>query len=209
MDHVWYLFRFDGRINRARIWQALLIIIGIGIFWLMFFGLLTMAAAGMLGATGPSNFSLGIEEIQKLFDPAFYKTLALANLPIVFFQVAGSVLILWIFFATSVKRLRDRGRSAWWMVPFFLFPTYYDKVAEWLPDVFVLQLLLGLGAFALCLWGVIEMYFLKGSRGPNRFGADPLAPVDTRPPWDQQSEVEMVPHKAGPPPVWRVKPGYE
>ena len=60
----------------------------------------------------------------------------------------------------------------------------------------------------LCLWGFVEMYCLKGSRKTNRFGADPLAPPpphDTRPPWDQQSEIEMVPHKAGPPPVWRVK----
>ena len=56
------------------------------------------------------------------------------------------------------------------------------------------------------------MYCLKGSRKTNRFGADPLTPKpkpDTRPPWDQQSEIEMVPHKAGPPPVWRVKPGHE
>jgi len=56
------------------------------------------------------------------------------------------------------------------------------------------------------------MYCLKGSRKTNRFGADPLTPPpphDTRLPWDQQSEIEMVPHKAGPPPVWRVKPGYE
>jgi hypothetical protein len=30
-----------------------------------------------------------------------------------------------------------------------------------------------------------------------------------RPRWEQQSEIEMVPRKAGPPPVWRVKPGYE
>src|SRR3954451_22566887 len=74
MDYFWYLFRFDGRINRARYWQALLMVIGIGVFWIMFFGLLTMGAAGMLGATGPINFSLGIEEIQKLFDPAFYRT---------------------------------------------------------------------------------------------------------------------------------------
>jgi hypothetical protein len=52
------------------------------------------------------------------------------------------------------------------------------------------------------------MCCLKGSRKTNRFGADPLTPkppLDTRPPWDQQSEIEMVP-KAGPPPVWRVKP---
>ena len=209
MDYFWYLFRFDGRINRARYWQALLIIIAIGICWIMIFGMLTIGAASMLGATGPINFSLGIEEIQKLFDPAFYRTLALAKLPIVLFQVTGSMLILWIFVATSIKRLHDRDKSAWWMIPFCLLPGYSDQVAEWSPDVFVLQVLIGLGAFVLCIWGMIELFFLRGSRGPNRFGADPLAPVDTRPAWDQQSEIEMVPHTASPPPVWRVKPGYE
>ena len=47
------------------------------------------------------------------------------------------------------------------------------------------------------------MYFLKGSRKTNRFGPDPLcaAGSDTRSRWDQQSEIEMVPHKAGPPPA--------
>ena len=32
MDYVWYLFRFDGRINRARCWLALLIMI----CWMLF-----------------------------------------------------------------------------------------------------------------------------------------------------------------------------
>jgi hypothetical protein len=62
----------------------------------------------------------------------------------------------------------------------------------------------------LCLWGAIEMYFLKGSRKTNRFGPNPLLqPLagDTRSRWHQQSELEFVPHKAGPPPQWRVKRG--
>ncbi len=57
---------------------------------------------------------------------------------------------------------------------------------------------LAIAAFGLGLWGFIEMYCLKGSRKTNRFGADPLTPEpprDTRPPWDQQSEIEMVPHR--------------
>ena len=37
--------------------------------------------------------------------------------------------------------------------------------------------------------------------------ASPSQPVDTRPRWEQQSEIEMVPHEAGPPPVWHVKRG--
>ena len=27
MDWTWYLFRFDGRINRAKLWQAVLIVL--------------------------------------------------------------------------------------------------------------------------------------------------------------------------------------
>jgi len=195
MDYVWYLFRFDGRINRAKCWLAILIIISISFCWLMVFGMLTFGVARLFGATGPSNFSLGIEEILKLFDPAFYRSLALANLPTVLFQVIGSVLILWIFFATAIKRLHDRDRSGWWMIPFSVFPGQYSQFADWLPDVLFLQIALAIGTFVLCIWGMIELYFLRGSPGPNRFGADPLAPIDTRPPWDQQSEIEMVPHK--------------
>ncbi len=209
MDYVWYLFSFEGRINRARNWQAIPIIIAIGICWLVVFGVLTFAAVSLLGVSGPRSFSIGTAEILKLVDPAFYRTLALAKLPMVLCQVTGSILILWIFFATSIKRLHDRNKSAWWMIPFFVFPGGYDRVAEWLPDLVVLQVLLGLGTSVLCVWGMIELYFLKGTTGSNRFGADPLAPVDTRPAWEQQSEIEMVPLTASPPPVWRVKPGYE
>ena len=50
--------------------------------------------------------------------------------------------------------------------------------------------------------------FLKGTRGPNRYGADPLAPIDTRAPrWAQQDELQFVPHSAGPPAATHVKRG--
>ncbi len=62
-------------------------------------------------------------------------------------------------------------------------------------------------------WGLVEMYFLHGTRGPNRFGPDPLAPVsataDTASRWDQQSELEFVPHSAGPSPGPHVKRGHD
>ena len=77
-----------------------------------------------------------------------------------------------------------------------LFPPSGDSYFTLLPALIV---------FVFCIWGFIEMYCLKGSRKTNRFGADPLVPRVTAARWDQQSEIEMVPHKAGPPPVWRVK----
>jgi hypothetical protein len=65
--------------------------------------------------------------------------------------------------------------------------------------------LLGLVVFICFIWGLVEMYWLKGTRGTNRFGPDPLTPIDTRPSWDQQSELEFVPLSAGPLPGAHVK----
>ena len=123
----------------------------------------------------------------------------------------GTSLLTWVYFATCIKRLHDRDKSGWWMVPFFAAPGLYNQFADRLPDSYA-DLPLAIAVTVLCVWGFVEMYCLKGSRKTNRFGPDPLAPTprpDTRPPWDQPSEIEMVPHTASPPPVWRVKPGHE
>ena len=207
MDYAWYLFSFKGRINRARYWQATLIIL----CWMIFLGLLTIGLVRLFGGTGPIDIGYGIEDVFKIFDPASYRSLSLADLPAIFFQTAFSALFMWVWLATSVKRLHDRDRSGWWVLLFFAVPLYNGFV-DLLPDdadLSYVALPFGLIALAGCIWIFVELYFLRGSRRTNRFGPDPLAPIDPRPPWDQQSEIEMVPHKAGPPPVWRVKPGHE
>ena len=115
---------------------------------------------------------------------------------------------MWVYFATSIKRLHDRDKSGWWAIPLVAIPTFYNYIAAWLPDNSYLTMMISLVILAFGIWAFVELYCLKGSRKTNRFGADPLTPPpprDTRPPWDQQREIEMVPHKAGPPPVWRVK----
>ena len=87
MDYAWYLFQFEGRLNRARYWQALLI----SICWMIFLAIVTIGVVLLLGGSGPFNFSLGIEEILKLFDPASYRSLRLADVPVLLFETAGSV----------------------------------------------------------------------------------------------------------------------
>ncbi len=52
--------------------------------------------------------------------------------------------------AVSARRLHDRDQTAWWL----------------------LLLLTGIGLILLVIW-----YCMRGTRGPNRFGADPLAGV--------------------------------
>jgi uncharacterized membrane protein YhaH (DUF805 family) len=207
MDYVWYLFRFDGRINRARCWLAGLIII----CWMMFLSLVLFGVAHLFGATMPEQFNIGPNRIFALIDPAVWRPASSANLTDLFIQTVETPLCLWVYLATSVKRLQDRNKSGWWIVPFFALPCLYsqfgDRLGGWLGDW--ATMVFGLSAFVFSIWGFIEMYCRKGTKGSNRFGADPLAPIDTRPAWDQQTEIEMVPHKAGPPPVWHVKPGYE
>ena len=205
MDWVWYLFSFEGRINRAKLWLAMLIII----CWMLFLGMLAVMTTSLFGSHGTLHIDFGIECLFRIFNPGFYRSHPLSELHLRLFEAAASLLFLWVYFATSIKRLHDRDKSAWWAIPLVAIPGFYNQLGGWLSDDSYFVLLLGLVAFVFCIWGFVELYCLKGSRKTNRFGADPLTPLDTRPRWEQQSEIEMVPHKAGPPPVWRVKPGYE
>ena len=200
MDYTWFLFSFKGRINRAKLWLALLVIF----CWMIFLGVLIVIAGSLFGGAG--SFSFGVNDIFLVFDPATYRSLSKADLFPLFAKADRDAAVRWVYFATSIKRLHDRDKSGWWMIPFFVIPGLYNELADRL-DLSYAALPLGLAAFVLCIWGFVEMYCLKGSRKTNRFGPNPLAPIDTRPRWEQQSEIEMVPRKAGPPPVWHVKRG--
>jgi uncharacterized membrane protein YhaH (DUF805 family) len=83
---------------------------------------------------------------------AIFLTVAVA-VPPSDFNKAVLVLIaltLWPWIAVSVKRFHDRGRSGWF-------------------------LLIALIPFFGALWLLIELGFLRGTPGPNRFGSYPLA----------------------------------
>ena len=200
MDWTWYLFSFEGRINRAKLWLALLVII----CWMIFLGALTVIVGSFFG--GAKSFNFAVSDIYLIFDPAAYRSLSRTDLFPLFVKLIATPLFAWIYFATSIKRLHDRDKSGWWIIPFFVIPGLYNEFADRF-DLTYAALPLGLAGFVLCIWGFVEMYCLQGSRKTNRFGPNPLQPVDTRPRWEQHREIEMVPHKAGPPPVWHVKRG--
>ena len=75
--------------------------------------------------------------------------------------------------------------------------------------------LLGVPLLVIGVWCFVELFCLRGIRGPNRFGPDPLVPAapvtpaETRPRWDQQSELEFVPYSAGPSPGEHVMRGHD
>jgi uncharacterized membrane protein YhaH (DUF805 family) len=195
-----FLFSFKGRINRAKYWYAAF---ASGISCLFF--LLVLALVFMFGVASKSvHVSI---DIFAVFNnpPSFPLRASYSNPPAsaafsLLFNVAGTPIMvvgIWFFTATTVKRLHDRNKSGWWMIPFYIASGLYSHLKDRLPDTYAVGVL-GVVAFVLCLWGLVELLCLRGTRGPNRFGPDPLAPSDTRPPWEQQSELEFVPHRAGP-----------
>lgn len=172
MDYAWLLLSFRGRINRAR-------------YLVVQLALLTVWLVTWLKS--PFDFSSHWE--------AWVVALAM----------------VWINAATTVKRLHDRDRSGWWAVAvlfvnllsyayFGLFLGLYFGV-----DISITrEMLLVMLAVALPFlqtWVVIELFFLIGSDGRNRFGPDPLARAATGAPTASRAVQDNVPaflvHGAG------------
>ncbi|WFU33553.1 DUF805 domain-containing protein [Bradyrhizobium brasilense] len=203
MDWANYLFGFKGRVNRAKFWLAGLIIV----CWMMFLALLAVSA----GLGGKNGFSFNVDDIFRAFDPDSYRSLSWAGLPALLVKACGTFLFVWVYVAVSIKRLHDRDKSGWWMVPFFAIPGLMSQFSDRLPDESYWVMAAGLIVFMLYIWGFIELAFLRGTGYPNRYGPNPLGKTHVRQGrdsgsrsargWDQQSELDIVPHKAGPPAV--------
>lgn len=207
MDYKWFLFRFEGRINRARYWLAMLVILCATISAL----LLLAAICLVFGIpTGPLTIDIvGISASFQLDDSdkaGLFPHVATILLTLVF---------AWLYAAASIKRLHDRNKSGWWMVPFVGAAGLYGQFGDRLGGSYATALV-GLAVSIAFIWGFVEMCCLRGNPWPNRFGPDPLPKAQTRSRseqtglrtssgWDQQSELEFVPHSAGPSPGPHVK----
>jgi uncharacterized membrane protein YhaH (DUF805 family) len=72
--------------------------------------------------------------------------------------------------AIGIKRLHDRDKSGWWLLFFYLVPAVFDGLDRVLGP----NLLFNLISIAISIWLIIELGFLRGTSGPNRYGPDPL-----------------------------------
>jgi uncharacterized membrane protein YhaH (DUF805 family) len=127
------LFGFDGRINRAKYWLAVVIYL---VVMLIAIGLM-FALPGMIGMV-----LMGIIYIVAI--------------------VSG--------IAVGIKRLHDCDKSGWWLLVFYLVPGLLSGGAMNMDDSVILNLL----SFAVSIWGIVQLGFLRGTIGPNRFGPDPI-----------------------------------
>jgi uncharacterized membrane protein YhaH (DUF805 family) len=173
MDYVRYLFSFRGRINRARYLAVQLTLLTV---WLL------------LWLKSPFQQSEILSWV-------------------------AVIVMIWINAATTAKRLHDRNRRGWWAAAVFvvnrLSYLYYGLFfgLSFGVDISIAEeLLLVMGAVGLSVlqtWIVIELFFLTGTDGTNRFGPDPTRTA-LKSPIVSRSEPFGVPdfllHRAGPAP---------
>lgn len=143
------LFSFQGRINRAKYWSAILIYLAILVVCSVF-AVIGFGISSAIPSTGA---------------PVSYLLMAI-------FAIA-CLLTMWSSIATGIKRLHDRDQSGWWMLVFSGVSTIVSLLQETAATPSN-KFVLGVGSFAVTIWIIIELGCLRGTQGPNRFGTDPF-----------------------------------
>jgi uncharacterized membrane protein YhaH (DUF805 family) len=219
MDNNWtsdeFLLSFEGRINRATFCYALYVGLISGLVRLVFLVFSVFALNAIFG-TSVKSFHFNIYDIFNN-PPSFPLRVSFGDsgaawlVSLLFYAGATSILVFAIRMpaATAVKRLHDRSKSGWWIVPFCIAPILLGKVGDWFGDSYPANFLM-LVMIALSVWGFVETLCLRGTTGPNRFGPDPLRAPANRSPhaapnWDRLRELEFVRHGAGRSPGEHVK----
>ncbi|MDI3470769.1 MAG: putative membrane protein [Pseudolabrys sp.] len=139
VDLVELLTTYQGRINRARYWIAVLCFVCVAI------------ALAILG-----------------FILAILGSVGGILLIVISVVVYIAMIIAGIF--VGIKRLHDREKSGWWLLLFMLAPS----VLMALGHMIGLGIVFSLAAFAISIWAFVELGCLRGTVGPNPYGADPL-----------------------------------
>ena len=164
MDIQTILLSFKGRIGRRTYWLSIVLVIAA-------VHLITFPPILIVG------FIVGTES-KEIPD-----SILIAGFAAHLIGLAG----LWPTLAVGSKRLHDRNKRGWWLLvwwllPFFLFFGGFgiDFVDD--PNTirragyFSTGSIMMFTSLPIALWGIVELGILPGTRGPNRFGDDPLPP---------------------------------
>jgi uncharacterized membrane protein YhaH (DUF805 family) len=152
MDYARFLFSFSGRINRARYLVVQLALLAV---WLTVW-----------------------------LKPPF-------DLSSQWQAWVVAITLIWINAATTAKRLHDRNRSGWWAIAVIIvnrlsyvyyglfFGLYFGVDISIAEEAALVMLAVALSL--LQTWVVIELFFMIGTDGPNRFGSDPTQTIANSP----------------------------
>ena len=155
---------FRGRIGRARFWTIVSVILPSFIALMVVFWFYALSVPGEYENGGDTPIPTG--PLGVLATVAWFG--AVAALAVVFLSL-------------MVRRLHDRDKAWWWIFPFLIVPDLLFGYGRYIVDTSMGEageipfLAFIYPAFALYAWGLIELGFLRGSIGENRFGPDPSA----------------------------------
>jgi uncharacterized membrane protein YhaH (DUF805 family) len=150
------LFSFSGRINRAKFWLSV-------VFWLV---VVFVAFVVIIVLIGRGVSDLDTDDIGGLI-AAFGAGIIVVAIVLIPMFISN--------LAVGIKRLHDRNKSGWWIVLFYFGPAVLDAIGN-TSDSGNVSFALGLAGFAIAIWGIVELGFLRGTVGPNQYGPDPLTP---------------------------------
>ena len=100
-------------------------------------------------------------------------------------MVAGMA-IAWFMLGAVVRRLHDRGKGGLWLCLFFGPHAAAVALISRIPlseqKVILLTVILGFVVAApFLIWGMVEIFCLRGRQDANRYGPDPLATAGGEP----------------------------
>ena len=155
MSHGWAHFSFNGRLNRKPYWIATAELIIAAL-------IVASGVAIVFNVTGRASTA---QELLRLAHP---------------WLTGFTLLLAYPAAAVFAKRLHDRNKTGWLaallIVP-MLVDTWLDPSGSVTQTPLVHSIYLATSTMTLivALWFLIELGFLRGTPGDNRYGPDPLA----------------------------------
>lgn len=165
-----FLFSFRGRVCRADLWKFSILAGLLQVGWII-------AVSQIYTSTPPL--------VDSRFHPMAWQDLfeafrfgSATGRGVIGLHITVLALITVAFLAVSTKRLHDRDKRAWWLVPFWLLPQLCSIIRQMFFSVqshAFITIAIALVAIAFGFWGFLEMFCYPGTIGENRFGPDTLS----------------------------------